>query len=95
MLVYTSRLLITSRSAFGCSQSLRRWSSTLPDERPLAGTKVVDLTRVLAGPLATMMLVRNLSLCRFKLTHRLIWEVSPAHSIRYEADALVQPMSSR
>lgn len=39
---------------------LRRWSSTLAGVRrdgPLKGVKIVDLTRVLAGPLATMMLV--------------------------------------
>jgi hypothetical protein len=37
---------------------VRSFATTLSqDERPLAGVKVVDMTRVLAGPLATMMLV--------------------------------------
>jgi hypothetical protein len=34
-------------------------STTPSNVQPLAGVKVVDLTRVLAGPLATMMLVRH------------------------------------
>ena len=56
---------------------LRRWLST-PADRPLAGIKIIDFTRVLAGPFATMMLVSSQTrILSFALAdhRRLIWEV--------------------
>jgi hypothetical protein len=48
---YLSKALVTCR----------RCLSTSPvDIRPLDGVKIVDLTRVLAGPMATMMLVSTI-----------------------------------
>jgi hypothetical protein len=64
----------------GLRAAARALSTAVPtDDRPLAGIKVVDLTRVLAGPLATMMLVSRGGLEPLGTGAdpcSLIWEVS-------------------
>ena len=71
MLTRTTRQLASTCVKLHHAATFPRWSSTLTDERALAGIKVVDLTRVLAGPLATMMLVSH---CL--LLHLLAWSQS-------------------
>jgi hypothetical protein len=70
MFTRTTRLWGSAHKSNAHVLIAKRRSSTLADDRALAGIKVVDLTRVLAGPLATMMLVS----CLYPLLPSLVRE---------------------